>query len=161
MEGIHIMSIQVKLEDIMEEMEVQMEESRSFLNRKTGELVVVTSEDMEAAEDDEPFDHLPEWERENIKIAIDVMDNFENYIELPSKYEINEYKIIEDFCLTVSDQLKQDSLLRAITGKGAFRRFKDKIIEFNIEDQWYSYQNERFKQVAIKWCQHNNVNYIE
>lgn len=55
------MSIQVRLKDIIEEMEVQMEESRSLLNLKISELVIVTSEDLEAAEDDKPFDHLPEW----------------------------------------------------------------------------------------------------
>lgn len=154
---VYIMSIQVKLKDIIEEMEVQMEESRSLLNIKTGEIVLVTSEDLRAVEDEEPFEHLPEWERENRIIAIDVVENFENYIELPTKYEVNEYEIMEDFCLN----RKQDSLLMEIRRKGAFRRFKDKIVEFEIEDQWYSYRHERFKQVAIKWCQNNNVNYIE
>ena len=155
------MTIKVKLKDIIEEMEIQMEDARSLLNIKTSKIVVVTSEDLEAVEVENPSDHLPEWEQENIVIAIDVMENFENYIELPTKYEVNEYEIMEDFCLTISDQRKQDLLLSTIIGKGAFGRFKDKIFEFDIEDQWYSYRDERFKQVAIKWCQNNNVNYIE
>jgi hypothetical protein len=155
------MSIQVKLKDIIEEMEIQFEESRSLLNIITGEIVLVTSEDLRAVEDEKPFDHLPEWEQENRMIAMDVVDNFENYIELPTKYEVNEYEIMEDFCLTISDQRRQDLLLRSIKGKGAFRRFKDQIIDFEIEDQWYSYRDERFKQIAIKWCQDNNLNFIE
>lgn len=155
------MSTQVKLKDIIEEMEIQFEESRSFLNTKTGEIVLVTSEDLRAAEDEEPFDHLPEWEQENRMTSIDVVENFENYIELPTKYEVNEYEIMENFCLTVSDQRKQESLLRDIKGKGAFRRFKDKIIDFEIEDQWYSYRDECFKQIAIEWCQENKINFIE
>ncbi|MDQ6596443.1 UPF0158 family protein [Bacillus salipaludis] len=155
------MSIQVKLKDIIEEMEIQFEESRSLLNIKTGEFVLVTSEDQRAAEDEKPFDHLPEWEQENRMIAIDVVENFENYLELPTKYEVNEYEIMENFCLTVSDQRKQESLLRAIKGKGAFRRFKDKIIDFEIEDQWYLYRDECFKQIAIEWCKENKINFIE
>lgn len=155
------MGIQVKLKDIIEEMEMQFEESHSLLNNKTGEIVLITSEDLRAAEDESPFDHLPEWEQENRMAAIDVVENFEDYIELPTKYEVNEYEIMEDFCLTISDQLKQDTLLRAIKGKGAFRRFKDKIIEFEMEDQWYSYRDDRFKKIAIEWCQDNNLNYIE
>jgi hypothetical protein len=74
---------------------------------------------------------------------------------------VNEYEIMEDFCLTVTNQRKQDTLLRIITGKGAFRRFKDKIIDFEIEDQWYSYRDERFKQIAIEWCQDNNIDFVE
>jgi hypothetical protein len=155
------MSIQVKLKDIVEEMEIQFEESRSLLNIKTGEIVLVTSDDLRAAEDEKPIDHLPDWQQENIMLANDVVENFENYIELPTKYEVNEYEIMEDFCLKVSDRRKQESLLRAIKGKGAFRRFKDKVIDFEIEDQWYSYRDECFKQIAIEWCQNNNVNYIE
>ncbi|MBT2695863.1 hypothetical protein J7E79_00170 [Bacillus sp. ISL-40] len=155
------MTIQVKLKDIIEEMEIQFEESHSLLNIKTGEIVLVTSEDLREVEDEKPFDHLPEWEQENRMIAIDVVENFENYIELPTKYEVNEYEIMEDFCLTVSDQRKQDSLLRAIKGKGAFRRFKDKIIDFELEEQWYSYRDENFKQIAIEWCQENKINFIE
>ncbi|MGM0877430.1 MAG: UPF0158 family protein [Bacillota bacterium] len=155
------MSIQVKLKDIVEEMEIQFEESRSLLNIKTGEIVLVTSDDLRAAEDEKSIDHLPDWQQENIMLANDVVENFENHIELPTKYEVNEYEIMEDFCLKVSDRRKQDSLLRAIKGKGAFRRFKDKVIDFEIEDQWYSYRDERFKQIAIEWCQNNNVNYIE
>jgi Uncharacterised protein family (UPF0158) len=156
-----IVNIQVKLKDITEEMEVQLEESRSLLNIKTGEIVLVSSENLRAAEDEKPFVYLPEWEQENRMIAIDVVDNFENYIELPTKYEVNEYEIMENFCLTVNDQRKHESLLRGIRGKGAFRRFKDKIIDFEIEEQWYSYRNKCFKQIAIEWCQENKINYIE
>jgi hypothetical protein len=155
------MSIKVKLKDIIEEMEIQFEESRSLLNINTGKIVLVTSEDLRAAEDEKPFDHLSEWEQENRMIAMDVVENFENYIELPTKYEVNEYEIMEFFCLTVSDQRRQESLLRAIKGKGAFRRFKDKIIDFEIEDQWYSYRDEYFKQIAIEWCQEHKINFIE
>lgn len=154
------MNIQVKLKDIIEEIEIQFEESRSFLNIKTGEIMLVTSEDLRAAEDEKPFEHLPEWEQENRMTAIDVVENFEKYIELPTKYEVNEYEIMENFCLTVSDQRKQESLLRAIKGKGAFGRFKDKIIDFEIENQWYSYRDECFKQIAIEWCQENKINFI-
>lgn len=150
-----IMNIQVKLKDIVDEMEIQFDDSRSMFNIKTGQIVLVTTEDLIAAEDEKPFDHLPEWQQENRMVAIDVVENFENYIELPTKYEINEYEMMEDFCLTVSDQRKQNTLLRAIRGKGAFRRFKDKIIEFEMEDQWYSYRGECLKEIAIEWCQDN------
>ena len=102
-----------------------------------------------------------EWQQEDMISAIDVVENFENYIELPTKDEINEYDIMEEFCLTISDQRKQDSLLRAIRGKGAFRRFKDRIIELDIENQWYVYRGEQLKQIAIEWCRDNHINYVE
>lgn len=161
MKGDRIVSVQVKLKDIMDEMETLLEESHSFLNVKTGEIVWLTTEDLIAAEDEEPFDHLPQWQQENRSIAMDVVDHSKDYIELPTKYDVNEYEIIDSFCFTVGNQKKQESLLRAIKGKGAFRRFKEKIVDFNMEDQWYSYRNECFKQIAIEWCQGNNISFIE
>lgn len=155
------MSIEVKIKDIVEGLEMHSEEWRLFLSTKTGEIVIVSEDDLIAAEDEEPFDHLFDWELENRKIAIDVVENSANHIELPSKDDIDEYQIMEDFCLTVSDQRKQDSLLRAIRGKGAFRRFKDKIINYEFQDQWYSYRDDRFRLFAIEWCKDNGIGYIE
>lgn len=155
------MSVNVKLKDLTDEMEMLLDESHSFLNSKTGTIVAVSSEDLRTAEDEEPFNHLPEWQQENIIIAIDVVENYDDYIKLPSKYDVNEYNIMEDFCFSITDQRKQDILLKAITGKGAFRRFKDNIIEFKIESDWYSYRHERVKQIAINWCKENNINYLE
>nr|WP_311775183.1 UPF0158 family protein [Alkalihalobacillus sp. TS-13] len=57
--------------------------------------------------------------------------------------------------------MKESKRYRSIRGKGAFRRFKNKIVELNIEDQWYSYRNEMFKQIAIRWCKDNNINLVE
>jgi hypothetical protein len=155
------MSIPIKIQSIIEELEMQFDESQTFLNRNTGEIVFVKLEDLRAAEDEEPFDHLPDWEQEDRKIAIDVVENFENYLGLPTKYEVNEYEIMEEYCLSVSDQVIRDNLLRAIKGKGAFRRFKEKIIDFGIEKNWYSFRDKRFKEIAINWCNDNNIDFIE
>lgn len=65
---------------------------------------------------------------------------------------MNEYQIMENFFLIVGDQRKQEALSRAIKGKAAFRRFKDKIIDCGMEDQWHSYREECFKEIAIEWC---------
>ena len=52
-----------------------------------------------------------------------------------------------------------DALYSAIKGKGAFRRFKDSIIRVDIEDNWYKYREEAIKQVAIYWCQLNQIDF--
>lgn len=151
------MAIQVKLDDIINEMDVPFEGSYSYLNKKTGEIVFLTSDDMRAAEEDEPFDDLPDWQQESRMAAMDVVENEEDYIDIPARYDVNEYEIMESFCLT----LKEEALLRAIKGKGAFRRFRDKIRDLGIEDQWYSYRNEWFKEIAIEWCRENQIDFID
>jgi hypothetical protein len=55
------MGTRVKLSDIIEGLESQSDECSSFLNTKTGEVVLMTDYAMQAAEDDEPLEDVPDW----------------------------------------------------------------------------------------------------
>ncbi len=116
-------------------MELQFDGTGTYLNLKTGEVISVSDEDIQTAEEDEPIDHLPDWQQENIKTAIDVLENFENYEELPTKFDINEYEMMEDFCYALKNERQSETLLDAIRGRGAFRRFKDQVHFFEIEEE--------------------------
>ncbi len=48
----------------------------------------------------------------------------------------------------------------AIKGRGAFRRFRDQIYRYEIEEDWYAYLDEALKQMAIDWCQENGIAYL-
>lgn len=150
----------MKLKDIVWEMESQIDDSYSFFNKTTGDIVFITSEELRAAEG-EDNDDSPQWMQENSRVAIDILENDGNYIELPTKFDIHEYGIMEDFCFSMKDERIQNSLLRAIGSKGAFQRFKDQIINLGIRDQWFSYRDERYKQIAKEWCRDNDIELIE
>jgi len=155
------MGTRVKLSEIIGEMELQHEESSLYLNKKTGEVVMVTDEEIRATEEEDSLEELPEWQREAIKVARDVLENSENYVELPSKYEIHEYRIMENFCNSIEDRQISETLWNAIKGRGAFRRFKDSIIRLGVEDRWYKFKEETFKKIAMEWCEDNNIDYVD
>lgn len=52
-------------------------------------------------------------------------------------------------------------LEKAIQGRGAFRRFKDRIRTLGLEQAWYGYQEDEYKRHAIRWCEENGVEYEE
>ncbi len=153
------MKAKVNLRDIIDGMEMQFDEWNTYLNRNTGEVISVSQDALRAAEEDEPLDHLPDWQQEEMKIAIDVIENFENYVELPTKYDINEYQMMEDFCYAFSDGNKKNKLLNAIRGRGAFRRFKDLVSQLNLEEEWYAFRDNAYKEIAIRWCQDYDLEY--
>jgi hypothetical protein len=155
------MATRVKLSEIIGEMELQHDQGSLYLNKKTGEVVLLIDEELLTAEEEESSGELPEWQREAMKVAKDVLENGENYVELPSKEEINEYRIMEDFCRSVEDRGISEKLSDAIKGRGAFRRFKDNIVRLGIEDGWYKYKKEAFKKIAIEWCEDNDIDYID
>jgi hypothetical protein len=91
------MATRVKLDDIIEGLEAQSDESNAFLDKRTGEVVLINEYEMRAAEDDEPIEDFPDWEQELIIIAKDIVAETGDYIHLPMKFDVNEYRIMEDF----------------------------------------------------------------
>ena len=156
------MPVTVKLKDIIDGMEMQMDEASHYLDLNTGEVIFVTDEDFGYAEDDE-FDEdgfIPDWQKPQIEIARKIL-NSDNYLTLPDRYEMNEYQMMEDFIETQVPEKLQFHLNNAIRGSGAFRRFKDAIFHENLEKEWFAYKSELYKKVAIAWCQENDLVFTE
>ena len=154
------MAIRVKLRDIIDGLESQSYTLNSYLNKRTGEIVIIPEDDFILADSDEPMDDLSEWEQESLETIREIEDT-DNYIALPSKFDINEYDIMERFCRSIDDDEIRNEMYRAIQGRGAFRYFKDNIHRFNIAEDWYQYRAEAFKQIAIDWCDENDIEIIE
>lgn len=152
----------VFLEDIADKMEEASNEWRQFLNIRSGEFLSVQSEHLGLAEDlesDDELDKYSDWERDMIREAVDMLSNEDDYMELPSQYKINEYRIMEEFAEAISDPRKQELLLVALNGKGAFRRFKDTLMRVGLEKEWYAYRFLAFMKIAKEWCEENNIVY--
>ena len=139
------MAISVKLNDIIEGMGFQSDEASSYLNKRTGEVVTITDEEFSAAEDNEPIEGFLNWQQENIKTAKEILET-DDYLSLPSQFDIHEYEIMERFCLSMADDEIRDSMYGSIKGSGAFRRFKDNIHRYNLAEDWYKYREEAIKQ---------------
>lgn len=54
----------VKLQDIVNEMDTLSDELHAYLNKRTGELVTISSEELQAAEEEDTIESYPEWQRE-------------------------------------------------------------------------------------------------
>lgn len=157
------MSVPVKLSEIVDGMQFQSDETSHYLNRKTGEVLPVTDEELSAAEEEDSLEQHPQWQREVIEMARNILDDEkgETYVELPSTFEIHEYSIMEKFCLSIVDERISESLYRSIKGSGAFSRFKDGIHRFGVVDEWNRYRDEALKEIAKQWCEVNNIECID
>ncbi|MGM0411613.1 MAG: UPF0158 family protein [Bacillota bacterium] len=153
-----MMKAKVNLEDVLEAIEIRTRESNYFYNKNTGEIHYITDDELREAEDDIDIGEYPEWQQESIKTAIEILST-DDYIKLPDDYEIDDYEIMEDFCYSLEDKKLRNEMINAIDGKGAFRRFKDKIYENELADEWYKYQDKCFKEIAIDWCERHDIEY--
>ena len=63
------MAIRVKLDEIIEGLEFQSDESSSFLDKTTGKVVLISDYEISAAEDNDPIEDFPDWEKDLVRIA--------------------------------------------------------------------------------------------
>ncbi|NUU96866.1 UPF0158 family protein [Marinitoga sp. 1138] len=144
-------------------MEIQMAETTTYYNKKNGEFIMIEDEYLQDAEDD--YDNIyskaDEWEKEQLKLAEDILSHPENYIPIPSQYDIHEYMIMKKFSIYMVDDETSEILLNAIRGRGAFRRFKDEIFRLGLREKWFDYKTEKYKEIAIEWCEKHGIEYEE
>ena len=152
------MSLPVKLKDVIDALEIAGYENRQYLDRRTGEVIVLTKEEMSAAEEDEDPADYPDWQLESILIAQEVLET-DHYLELPTQFDIHEYKIMEDFCLSFKDRQIGNDLHRRIKGSGAFGRFKGAIHSLGVADAWYAFRAAEFERIAIEWLELEGIEY--
>src|SRR5215475_1612880 len=153
-------ALRVKLSDLIEGMDFQSDECFSYLNTTTGEVVSVTTEELRAAEEDEPLEDFPEWHHDAIRIAGEIIET-DHYLQVPDRFEINEYRMMERFCLSVDDEDMRDDLCDAIRGRGAFRRFKDRMQLYGMAEEWYRYRDTALREIAVAWCEAHGILYTE
>lgn len=148
----------VKLDDLITEIEIQMDETFTYINTQTGEVITLSREEMRAAEDEDLLENYPDWQRENIKQAIKIIeDEDEVYLDFTLRNEYHEYEIVEEFIKTLNKAEVREELFGAIQGRGAFRRFKDGIIEHDVEKQWYEFKEKKVKELVIEWCKEKDL----
>ena len=151
------MKPKVKLEDIVDAFESQDAESISYVNIRTGAVETIAEEYLEQPNSWEAWgDEPPDWTKGLYALGRKISES-NDYLELPSQYDIHEYKIIRDFATDQIDSTIRDRLLETIRGKGAFRRFKDTAFDLGVIDDWYAYKREALSSIALDWCEENDI----
>ncbi len=154
----------ISLREFIDQLEMVNDELNAYLNRRTGEFVTLDLEwqlEVERLNEEggDPLERYNyEWQKEMYKLASDILYS-EDYLMLPTSYDIHEYSIMEDYCYEAAPDHLQDKLLDAISGHGAFRRFKNLIYRHGIEKEWYAFRQQAYKAIAIDWLEEHGFPY--
>lgn len=133
----------VKLEDVIFAIETTDQDSESYLDEETGEIETLSYMTMTPAEIKEVSERLDEY----------------GFVRLPVSEEINEYGIMENFVYSRKNDSERRKLAAAIQEHLAFRRFRNMIRDLNIEQDWYAFQENAYRDQAVQWCKDHNVQY--
>ena len=150
------MPLPVKLQDVIDALEMTEDFNSYFLDRRNGAIEMITEEVWSAAENNKPITEYPEWERELILKAREIQST-DHFIELPDKLDLDSYEIMESFCHEYPNRQISQRLSDAIKGKGAFRRFKDMIFDLGIQDEWNRFERQSFEETAVDWLEAEGI----
>jgi hypothetical protein len=159
-----VVATRVRLEDIIEALEIESEEYLSFLNLDTGEVATVGrtlfSEAEEYGEESEEQPELPEWQQDEWETARQIARS-DRFVSLPTKHDFHEWAVMNEFSLGQGSEAIRRELLDAIHGAGAFRHFKSLIRRLEIEQAWFEYRDSALKRMAIEWCEELGLDWQE
>jgi len=160
----------VKLIDIAEALDTDLEESGFYLDVVKAEIILIEDrvvefieEHLELLADQNSSDATIRgfMKNETIDRDIDEIRTLASiydsllYIEPFDSHE--QYELMEEFIDSEEDE-KVRSLLRvAIEGRGAFRRFKDSLSSIGQLQEWYDYHENAINHKAIEWCEDRNI----
>lgn len=154
------MVCKIRLKDVVSEVLMQPREWFGFLDTASGEIVWVSLEELRAAEEGLPIEQagLSDLDYELVEQILE--DEEGRFVRLPTPEEVDEYSIMKDFCLSLEDQKLRETLLSAIRGRGAFRRFKDAVIRYGLDDGWYRFRDWAVGEIVKEWCEEHNIEVI-
>ena len=138
------MPLRVKLQDVVEAIDLPNGDWQSYVNRQTGAIVTV-SDDMVIGPDDQ------ELNREDV-------EDSDEYLPLPTSFEIDEWSIMKKFADERPDPLGSE-VLEALSGRGAFRMFRAALKRLRIEDEWYRFRERAFGTIAREWLDEHGIAY--
>jgi hypothetical protein len=148
-----------------------------YLDTETGEVVMVTDEEHseleklyehvydETGEEHVPFDevlahsNLPDWQKDAVADAHRVRSGFgDRFIRVEPEDSHEGYRDMEAFIETVGDQRMQNRLRKAIDGRGAFRRFKEVLLDQPPErERWFAFKSARLRERIVDWLRSEDI----
>jgi hypothetical protein len=154
------MATSASLDNLIDALEAQSDTLFSYLDRETGEVLLISEESLSLSEaEPEEIELLPDWQKEEAELAV-LIETTDRYLALPGRFEVNEWNIMNEFCHEVKRDNIRARLLAAIQGGHPFRRFKEQIGNHNLWEEWNRFRRQAFGEIIREWCDENGISII-
>jgi Uncharacterised protein family (UPF0158) len=169
--------LKIDLDELARALEDSGYERQHYLDLDTGVVVSVTHETRRELEEiyeelscegDEEFSRFVEalrkrnfqdWQKEALLKADRVEAGFgTRYIRIPFIESHKSYGDMEEFILSLEDQRLRERLQDAIHGPGAFRRFKDVLLDCpRHRERWFQFRDAQMRTRVLDWLEEEGI----
>ena len=172
--------LNVDLGELALALETHSYEMRYYLDLETGEIILVMDEFSreveriyrQAYEEGEEIadleEHLqdfdiPDWQKSEMLDADRVeTGHTQRYIRIEWDNPHGDYEDMERFIATVDDPELRERLWRAIRGRGAFRYFKDVLLDHpQVREDWFEFRDKRHQQRVKQWLKARDIEVVD
>ena len=88
--------------------------------------------------------------------------NDRRYIRIDPVSSREQYRWMERFIATVEEPDLRRRLANAIDGKGAFRRFKDALMNHPVDrERWFAFRSERLRACMESWLNAHGIRSVD
>jgi tetratricopeptide (TPR) repeat protein len=130
-------SVSVDLQELMTALEDHSPRHDWFVDRQTGALHFIS-------------DELPD---EDLPVDRDELED-SRFVRVEPEGSDRAYRDMEEFTASVGDRALRERLQDALSGKGAFGRFKRVLADHPAErERWFELRNERLEARARTWLE--------
>jgi hypothetical protein len=164
--------LKVNFDEIQKAMEdVSRDSFDYFFDYETGELITFSEEilnevkarlyedDADEIEDDieyiefDEIPELPDWMEDEIELALEIIfDVRKRYFRIPERRSSLAFQTKAGFAGLIENPVLKEKLSAALNGKGAFRNFKDVLLDYPKErKRWHGYNAKELKKEIIQW----------
>ena len=134
--------MQIKINELVEALDIQSEFLQFFIDSKTGEIMTLTKEEIE--EKDPLAQKLLKEKR---------------YLPLPK--DLDKKQIILEFTKDIEDEELRGSSEAGIDEAEAFARFNVAAHFYQIENRWLPFVEEKLRKVAREFCEKHKLPFVE
>ena len=173
--------VRVDLGELAIALDTDFAQLRHFLDLETGQVVSITDEIARELEQiyeelhDEDGNQLatledylqqrddPNWQKEMMLEADRIEAEYgTRYIRVEGDDPHQDYQDMEHFIATVEDDRLRERLWDAITGRGAFRRFKDVLARHpQVREDWFEFKDARLRARVADWLELHDIELVE
>ncbi|MGR9053987.1 MAG: UPF0158 family protein [Gammaproteobacteria bacterium] len=118
-------------------------ETEAFLDKESGRIYYRSEEDFGIEEQEE----LP-----------DDLDENDKYVAIPSKRHLDlGTNLVYEFIDQALSDKEAEQVRSIFRSRGAYRRFKDFLIDIDKIDQWRDFENQAHRDAILEWCEDNGI----
>ena len=140
-------TLKIDLDKLCSAMADSSYEHEYYLDLETGEILFIS-------------DYMDDEETGKLKDQVE--EDSDRYERIPEAESHEGYEDMVDFIATVKDERLVELLEVAINGKGAFRRFKDMLLNYPEErESWFQFKDDRMEEKALEWLDDIDVSLIQ